>query len=131
MNARRRNRSHGHQQNPNRSDYTGDRKRAQAKSQGLRHRADEIDLIVSDKCQNRAGAQDEHERDDGRGNKDGPADIARRSARLTRENGDVLKSAQRADRQFAEDIEAVKDRDRGRGELERVILLYLAARETD
>ena len=41
------------------------------------------------------------------------------------------KSAERADREFGEDIEAIEDRHRRRGELKRVIFLQFAAREAD
>ena len=131
MNARRRNRSHRHQHNPDRSDGAGDGKSAQTETQGLRHGADEIDGIVANECQDRARAENESEGDDRRGDDDGTADVAGGRARFARENRDILESAQPADGEFAEDVEAIKDRQGGRGDLERVILLQVAARESD
>ena len=131
MNTCRRNRSYRHHQNSHGSDRARDRKRTQAQSQCLRHRTDEIDLTVSNQSQNRAGAENEHQRDDRRSDHDRAADIARRGARFACKDRNVLKSTQAADRQFAENVETIKDRHRGDSELERMILLQFATREAD
>src|SRR5205807_8289811 len=69
--------------------------------------------------------------DDRRGDDDGTADVAGGRARFAGENRDILESAQPADGEFAENVEAIKDRQGGRGDLERVILLEVAAGESD
>jgi len=45
----------------------------------------------------------------------------RRRARFAGENCYVFKSAERADRKLAEDVEAIEDRHRGQRELKRLI----------
>ena len=81
----------------------------------MRHWADEVDWIVPDECENGAGAEDEHQCDDGRSDDDRAANVAGRRARFAGQDRDVLKSAQCADRELAENIEAIKKRHGGQG----------------
>src|SRR5947209_18220259 len=103
----------------------------QTESQRLRHWSDEIDWIVPDERQDRARAENEHKRNDRGSDQDRPADVARGRTRFARKNGDVFKSAQRADGQFAENIEAIEDRHRRQGEVERLITFQFPAWETE
>ncbi len=86
----------------------------------MRHRADKIDMFAAGESEHRARAENEHERDEGRGDNNGAADIARWRSTFTAENGDVFKSAQRAQHHFGKDVQ-VEHRERGRDDLERVI----------
>ena len=93
----------------------------------MRYRSDEINRIVSDEGQDGTGAENEHQSDDGRRDHDGAADIPCGRTCFAGENGYVLKSAERADGEFAKDVEAIKNRHGGGGDLERVIMLQFAA----
>ena len=50
---------------------------------------------------------------------------------FTGQNANVFKSAQSADCQFAEDVEAVEKRHRGRSDFKRAIRAEIAASETN
>ena len=103
----------------------------QPEPQGLRHRADQIDLVISYECENRARSKNEHERDDWSGDNDGASDVACRCMGFPSQNAHIFKSAESANCQFAEDIEAIKERHHGRGDLQRMICGEITACDTD
>src|SRR5260370_38141987 len=96
MNARRRNRSHRHEDNAHGCDRAGNGKRAQPEPQRLRYRTDEIDWIVADKSEDGAGAEDEDKCDDWRRDNNGAADTARRLACSTAQTAAIPKSTPRS-----------------------------------
>ena len=77
----------------------GDPKRVRPSRKVCGHRPDEIDRVVADESENRAGAENEHERDDRRGDENAAPDVAGRGAAFAGENGDVFESAQARRRQ--------------------------------
>src|SRR5438477_6423261 len=79
--------------------------------------------------ENGARANKEHQGNDGRRDDDGPADVAGRGTGFAGKNRNVFESAKRADREFAEDVETIKNRHRGRCDLQWVIFLQFAASE--
>ena len=83
-------------------------------AQRLRHRPDQIKVRELHEGDDRAGAENKHERDDRRRDQDGAANILHRRARFAREDGDVFETAERAERHFAEDVEAEERRARKR-----------------
>ena len=62
--------------------------------------------------------QNESQRDHRRSDENGAADVARGRARFTGENRHVFKSAQRADRELGENIEAIEERHRRAARIE-------------
>src|SRR5262249_27388060 len=103
----------------------------QTESQRLRHRPDKVDRFLADISEHRACAENKHDRDNRRRNQDGAANVARGRACFASENRDVFESAERAGREFAKNVEAIKDRHRGKRELEWVVRFQFAARETE
>src|SRR6266513_22747 len=103
----------------------------QAESQRLRHRADQIDLIISYESENGTRSKNEDQRDDWRGDNDRAADVARRCACFPGQDAHIFEPAQRADRHLGEDIETIEDRHRGSGDLERAIYAKITASEHD
>ena len=89
----------------------------QAESQCLRHWTDQIDCIVSNESEDRACSENEHQRDDGSGDDDRPTDVTRRGMSFTGQNANVFETTQCADCQLGEDVEAIEDRHRRRGDL--------------
>ena len=79
---------------------------ARTRAEGLGHGTDEVKVVKAGISHDRAGAEDEHERDNGRGDDDGAPDVFDRRARFAGQNGDVLETAQGAERHFAKDVEA-------------------------
>ena len=79
---------------------------ARTRAQGLGHGTDEVKVGKAGIGHDRARAEDEHERDNGRGDDDGPPDVFDWRARFAGQNGDVLETAQGAERHFAKDVEA-------------------------
>ncbi len=73
---------------------------------GLRDGANDVDGLPADKGQDDAGAENEHQRDDGGGDHDGLAHGARGAAAFARHDGDIFEAAQGADGHLAEDGEA-------------------------
>ena len=121
MNAGRRNRSHRHQQDADGRDRAGNWKRLQTESQRLRDRTDEIDGTIADEREHRAGTQNKSQRDHRRSDQNRAADVARGRSRFACQDCDVFKSAERADGEFAENIEAIEHRHRRQRELKRLI----------
>ena len=79
---------------------------ARASAQGLGHGTDEVKVGKTGIGHDRARAEDEHESDNGRGDDDGAPDVFDWRARFAGQNGDVLETAQGAERHFAKDVEA-------------------------
>ena len=107
------------------------RKECRPRPQRLRHRADQIDLIISYEGEHRARPKNEHERDDRSSDHNGASDVARRCVSFTGQNAHIFKSGESANCQFAEDVEAIKERHRGRCDLKRPICVEISASETD
>src|SRR5207244_9622895 len=98
--------------------------------QGLRHGTDQIDFRKFHISHYGARAEDEHERDDRRGDDNRAPDITDRRARFAGQNSDIFKAAQRAEGHFAEDIQAEKG-DRWRRPFDRMVLRKLARRSSE
>ena len=101
-----------------------------ADAQGLRHRSDKIDMFAAGEGENGTGAENEHQGNDRRGDEDGETDVASGRSSFAGKNGDVFKSAHRADGQLAKDVER-EHRQRGHSESKRLVFLQFAARERD
>ena len=84
-------------------------KKRKPETQCLRHGTDQIDRIVADECEHRTGAENERQGDHRRSDHDRAPDIARGRARFAGENRDVFESAEGADREFGENVDAIKD----------------------
>src|SRR5437868_6373324 len=103
----------------------------QSQSQRLRDRSDQIDRVRSDKYQNRTGAEDEKQRDHRRRDHNRATDVARRGACFAGEDRDIFETAERSDREFAENVEAIKEWDGRSGNLQRAILLEFPTGQTN
>src|ERR1700722_17024613 len=79
---------------------------AERGAEGLRDGADQVDGPVAHKRDYRTGAKDEHQSDYWRGNGNRSPDVAPRVSAFAREDSEILKAAQAADRHLTEDRHA-------------------------
>src|ERR1700730_10265956 len=108
------------QKNRNGRDDLSKAEGAKALAEGLRDGTDDVDRVGRNERQNRTGAQDIEQSDDGSGEEDRASQIAGRFTRLPREYGDVFKPGEGTERHFCKDTEAEKS-ERGRSYAEWMV----------
>src|SRR5260370_22214489 len=89
-----------------RNDKAREAEGMRAYAQSLRNGANDVHGVRGDECQNRTGGEDVDQCDEGRRDEDRASEVANRVTGFTGEDGDVLKTAERAKHHLGENAEA-------------------------
>ena len=117
-------------QNRHRHERRGDAERPVADAQHLRHRPDQVDVVVRHVGDDGARAEHEHQGDDRRRDEHRARDRSRGRPGLAGQDGHVLEAAQRAEAHLPEDVQVV-ERELGKVGAEGMVFGERAGEQAD